>query len=303
MVLLILSACSGGDDVTSPPGSLTLTVTGNGTGSGRVASSAGVQPAITCDLAGTATPTGVCSASYAEGTIVVLTVVPGTNSTFDGWAGDAASCGTAPSCSLTMSKNQTTTAQLSSSVSAGVEIISSAFYPDPNSDGAAWVVEVRNATSQLVENADIEITVRDAAGQILTTNATFVGPIPPGQTRAIESFADYVGTGATADLRVTNVQFGSGDANLGAAAIISSNWRADLALDAVVWTVEVRNTTGAQLESVQVDFSTYDAAGKIVAAGYSVLGPIPPGETRSTEDFAEYRGTEASARFQVASVE
>lgn len=116
--LLLLSACGGGDNnVTNPPASqsFTLTVTGDGSGSGHVTSSAGVSP-IDCNLAGTATPTGICSVTYPEGTVVTLTVTPAAGSTFDGWDGDAASCGTSPSCPITINANQTATARLSSSL-------------------------------------------------------------------------------------------------------------------------------------------------------------------------------------------
>jgi hypothetical protein len=302
---LALSACSGGEDVTSPPGSFTLTVAGDGSGSGRVATDPGVAPALSCDLAGSAAPSGTCSASYPEGTAVGLTVTPAAGSSFDGWAGDAASCGTAAACSLTMSSNQTVTARLSSSAGAtGVEVASSAFYPQPDlgPEGAViWVVEVRNAGAQLVESAEIIITTRDAAGAVLATSTTLLGPIPPGETRATQSFADYQGTEASADFQVGDVQFGSVN-NLGAAEIVSSSWQPDPIEGFITWTVAVRNTTSSQLESVDIEFSTYDAAGKIVGASFTFVGPIAPGETQSGEGTADYLGTEATAKFQVAGI-
>lgn len=300
---LALSACSGGDDVTAPPGSFTLTVAGSGTGSGHVATDPGLQPALSCDLAGAAAPTGSCSVSYPEGTVVGLSMAPETNSTFEGWAGDAAICATALTCSLTMTRNQTATAQLSTG-SAGVEVVSSAFYPRPTfgDEGAViWVVEVRNPTAQLVETAEIAFTSRDAAGGILASSSALIGPIPPGETRAIQSFAEYLGTEATADFQVANVQFGSGESDLGAAEIVSTDWRADTGEGFILWTVAVRNISSSQLESVDIEFSTYDAAGKIVAASFTTVGPIAPGETVSSEGLADYHGTEATAKFQVAS--
>jgi hypothetical protein len=315
VLLVLLSACGGGDDVTGPPPdnppgaeSFTLTVTGGGAGSGRVATPAGVQPGLACDLAGSAAPAGVCSASYPEGTVVALNVTPQEGSAFTGWGGDAASCGTTPACSITMSKDQAVTAQLSSAL-AGVEVVSSAFYPQPDFgvEGAViWVVEVRNVTSQLVETAEVDFTTRDASGGVLAFGSTFVGPIPPGETRVAQSFADYLGTEAGADFQVVDVVFATAPSRLGEAEIVSSNWRVDpeFAGDgAVIWTVEVRNTTSATLETVQVEFSTYDAAGKVVAADFTFMDPIPPGESRTAEGFANYHGTEASARFQIASVE
>ena len=306
-MLGVLSACSSGDDLTGPPasGSFTLTVAGDGAGSGRVATAAGVQPSLACDLAGTAAPVGICTATYPTGTVVGLEVTPLTGSAFDGWAGDAAACAAATSCSLTMSQNRTATARLSTVAGAvGVEVVSSAFYPQPDAgpEGAViWVVEVRNVAAQLVETAEIVFTTRDASGGVLATSTTLLGPIPPGETRATQSFADYVGTEATADFQVADVQFGSVN-NLGAAEIVSSSWLPDPAAGFINWTVAVRNTTSSQLESVDIEFSTYDTAGKIVGASFTFVGPIAPGETQSGEGAADYYGTEATAKFQVAGI-
>lgn len=313
VLLGILSACGGGDDISGPPDtpgpeSFTLTVAGGGAGTGRVSTGPGIQPGLACDLAAGAAPAGVCSATYPEGTVVALNVTPAEGSAFVTWGGDAASCGTTPACSITMSKDQSVTAQLSSAL-AGVEVVSSAFYPQPDFgvEGAViWVVEVRNVTSQLIESAEIDFTTRDAAGGVLAFGSTFVGPIPPGETRVGQSFADYLGTEATADFQVVDVIFATAPNRLGEAQIVSSNWRVDPEFGgdgSVIWTVEVRNTTGAQLDAVQIEFSTYDAAGKILAADFAFLDPIPPGETRVGEGFANYHGTEANAKFQVASVE
>ena len=93
LVLLALGACSDGDDLAGPPagGNFTLTVAGDGTGSGHVATAPGVEPAISCDLAGTS-PSGTCSATYPAGTVVELVVTPAPSAEFSGWAADAASC-------------------------------------------------------------------------------------------------------------------------------------------------------------------------------------------------------------------
>lgn len=312
VLLGILSACGGGDDISAPPSgtdTFTLTIAAGGSGSGRVSTPAGLQPGLSCDLAGSAAPAGICSATYPEGTVVALNVTPAEGSAFVTWGGDAASCGTTPACSITMSQDQSVTAQLSAALS-GVEVVSSAFYPQPDFgvEGAViWVVEVRNVTTRLIETAEVDFTTHDASGGVLAVGSTFVGPIPPGETRVGQSFADYLGGETTADFQVVDVLFATTPSRLGEAAIASSNWRVDpeFAGDgAVVWTVEVRNTTGVQLEAVQVEFSTYDAAGRILAADFAFLDPIPPGETRSAEGFANYHGgAEATAKFQIASVE
>jgi uncharacterized repeat protein (TIGR02543 family) len=308
IVLLAIGACSG-DNLTTPTGdaTVTLAVAGTGAGTAHVATSAGVDPAVSCDLAGSAA-TGTCSATYPVGAVVQLTVVPGTGVTFTGWTGDAASCGTATSCSVTMSKNQTVTAQLAVGpvTSTEVQVASSAFYPDPTFGGTGaviWVVEVRNPTSQLVDLAEVEITTHDVSGTVLATSSTFVGPIPPGQTRVSQDLADYIGGEATASFRVADVQTGSGEDFLSGAEIASSDWHADAAGKVVNWTVAVRNTTSTELQDVAIEFSTYDAAGKVVAGDMAFVGPIAPGETQSGESMTNFHGTEASAKFQVARIE
>jgi hypothetical protein len=309
--LLLLGACGGDSDVTNPPedGNFTLTVTGPGTGSGRVETDESVTPAIDCTLAGGATPSGVCSGSYPAGTVVGITVIPASGSAFDGWGGDASSCGTTLSCSITMDANKSAAAQLSAGSSSDLQITSSAWYPQPASDSVSgtvnWIAEVRNTTSRVVETAQIDFVSRDAAGNELASDFSFVGPIPPGETRANESFAEYVGTEASVDIRVGAVTFAAEDPGLAVAQIVSSNWRVDPALGeagAIVWTVDVQNTTSDQLEAVQVDFVTYDAAGKVLEYDFTIVGPIPPGATQASEGLADLHGTEASVNYQVASV-
>ena len=310
LVLLALGACSDGDSINAPPGDarVTLAVTGAGAGTAHVATAAGVDPALSCDLAGTAAPSGTCSATYPVGTVVQLTITPGTSATFTRWSGDAASCGTAASCSITMSTNLTVTAELAAGpgTSSEAQVVSSAFYPDPafgETGAVIWVVEVRNPTSQLIDLAEIEMTTHDATGAVVATSSTFVGPIPPGQSRVSQDLADYLGTEATASFRVADVETGSGEDNLSGAEIVSSNWQADPAGKVVNWTVEIRNTTSTELQDVAIEFSTYDAAGKIVAADITFVGPIAPGETQSGESMANFHGTEANAKFQVARIE
>ena len=306
IALLALSACGGGDDITSPPGTFTLTVSGEGTGGGRVTTATGVSPALDCTLAPSAQPAGACSASYATGTVVDLTVAPDA-STFEGWAGDASSCSTELTCSLTLDQNRTAVARLTTAAAA-VEVVSSAFYPDPTfaGEGAViWVVEVRNLTSQTVESAAIDFTSHDAAGTVLASDFTFVGPIPPGETRPGKSFASYTGTEATVDFQVGEVAFATEDTHLSAAQIVSSNWHVDpdfVGEGAVIWTADVQNTSAAELETVEVDFITYDANGKMLDVDFTSMGPIPPGETRSNESAADLHGTEANVKFQIASV-
>jgi hypothetical protein len=260
LVFLFVSACGGGDsDVTNPPAaeSFTLTVTGQGTGSGQVVSSGSTTPTVNCTLAANGQATGVCSGTYTEGTSVSLTVTADAGSAFTGWTGDAASCGTAATCTLTMSQNRNVAAQLTLSAppATTVVIVSDTFYIDPDfaTEGAIiWAAEVRNTTTQVVESAELNLTSHDAAGNVLTSALTFVGPIPPGETRATQSYADYLGTEASVDIIVNDVRLGTGDPGFSAAQIVSSNWRVDpdFAFDgAIIWTVEVENTGSVPLES------------------------------------------------------
>jgi hypothetical protein len=208
-----------------------------------------------------------------------------------------------------MSQNRSVVAELSLITSADVQVTSSAYYADPNfaDQGAIiWVVEVRNVGAQMVESAEINFTSHDASGSVLASDFTFVGPVPPGETRASGSSADYFGTEASVDIQVGTVRFTTEDPGLGRAEITSNNWRVDqdfAGLQAIIWTVEVQNNSAAQLEAVEVAIVTYDAAGKIVTTEFTFVGPIPPGERRSSESSADYHGTEASAIFQIVYVQ
>ena len=87
--------------------SFTLNLGGSGTGSGTVASQAGLSPAINCTVtSGTASSSG-CSASYPQGTAVILTATAASENTFTGWSGG---CSGSSTCSLTITANQSVTA-------------------------------------------------------------------------------------------------------------------------------------------------------------------------------------------------
>jgi hypothetical protein len=203
----------------------------------------------------------------------------------------------------------TVTAEFSAAAPAGsVEVASSAWYPDPEfgDEGIVnWMVEVRNNSSQTVEVARVDFVSHDAAGNVLASDFTFVGPIPPGETRANEGFADYHGTEATADIKVVQVQNATEDQGLGVAQVVSSNWQPDPNFGergAIVWTVEVQNTGTMELESVEIDFTTYDANGNILDYDFILVGPVAPGERSAAEGLAELRGGEANVAFKVAAV-
>ncbi len=97
-VTLILAGCQGlrANPVSTAPTNFQLTVTAPASGSGTVTSSAG---GINC-------PASACTASFAQGTTVVLTATAGTGYSFSGWTGISSCTGTG-TCSVTMSSDQT----------------------------------------------------------------------------------------------------------------------------------------------------------------------------------------------------
>ncbi|MDE2180272.1 MAG: hypothetical protein KGJ40_05405 [candidate division NC10 bacterium] len=81
---------------------VTLTVTMRGSGPGTVTSA---PAGINCTVPGT------CVASYTSGTTVTLTEAPGSGASFKSWGGSCS--GTATTCSLTLTANQSVTATFS----------------------------------------------------------------------------------------------------------------------------------------------------------------------------------------------
>ncbi len=86
----------------------TLTVNKTGTGSGTVTS----NPAgINCG--------NDCTETYSSGTTITLTATPNPGSVFAGWSGDCSSCGTNPTCTITMNANKTCTATFNTAGGGG----------------------------------------------------------------------------------------------------------------------------------------------------------------------------------------
>lgn len=112
---------------------------------------------------------------------------------------------------LTLSS--TTTSQLigdDPSALKAVEIVSWNWRPDPSFGRKGtihWNAQVRNLSQRYIESVRLELTTYDSAGQLITTAFTFVGAIPPGETRSDESYADYYGTEQRAALQVVSVHF------------------------------------------------------------------------------------------------
>lgn len=87
--------------------------------------------------------------------------------------------------------------------------------------------------------------------------------------------------------------------------IVSENWIADPTFGfhgAVIWTVEVENTGDRYIESVQVEFSTYEESGRIITSASHFIRGLGPHARRSGRAYATYFGTEKSAQTRVGSV-
>ncbi len=102
-------------------------------------------------------------------------------------------------------ENAQTAADLSNA-----EIVGWNWVPDPTfaSDGAIkWNVQVRNKSTKYIDSVEIELTTYDNAGSLVSTTSTFVNAIPPGETRASESFADYYRTEVRANVQIVYLRF------------------------------------------------------------------------------------------------
>ncbi len=90
------------------------------------------------------------------------------------------------------------------------EIESWNWYKDPSfgRDGTVkWNVVVRNKSDRPIENVRVEFTSYDASGGLLDSTFTYVDAIPAGDTRSVDSFADYYGTESRAEVKVAIVRF------------------------------------------------------------------------------------------------
>ena len=94
LLIILITACSGGDSGSAA--TFNLTVTTDGPGAGTVTSA---PAGINCGTD--------CSESYAENTVVSLTASPAAGSSFAGWSG---ACSGTDSCSVTMDVETSVTA-------------------------------------------------------------------------------------------------------------------------------------------------------------------------------------------------
>lgn len=67
----------------------------------------------------------------------------------------------------------------------------------------------------------------------------------------------------------------------------------------IVWNVKLRNNTSKYLEDVKVEFSTYDANGKLITSGFSYVHGLSPGGTATDKSYETFFGTEKTANIRV----
>lgn len=104
---------------------------------------------------------------------------------------------------------------------------------------------------------------------------------------------------------------GSKSANRSSAALsgvkLSSwSWDADPAFGtsgAIRWRSAVQNLTDRPIARVKIEFSSFDADGKLLTSSASYVRAIPPLGMRTDEALADLYGTEATARAEIVSVD
>jgi hypothetical protein len=69
-----------------------------------------------------------------------------------------------------------------------------------------WTVEVQNNTSAYVQSVKVNLTTYDKAGQLITSDFTFVDGIPPGGSRSTKSYATYFGTEGKAKVNIVDIR-------------------------------------------------------------------------------------------------
>jgi hypothetical protein len=99
VLMLLLAACGGGDsNAPTPTPTHSVTVSGEGAGAGHIRATQGTNLDCTVGNGGT------CNLTLDEGTVLGLTAEADASSIFTTWSSDAASCGTATSCTITVDR-------------------------------------------------------------------------------------------------------------------------------------------------------------------------------------------------------
>lgn len=80
------------------------------------------------------------------------------------------------------------------------------------------------------------------------------------------------------------------------------NWYSDSDFGvngAVVWNVEVRNNTNRYIETIKVEFSTYDSSEKLITTDFTYVKGMSPGGTATAKSYATYFGREKTGRIRI----
>src|ERR1019366_7054097 len=102
----------------------------------------------------------------------------------------------------------------------------------------------------------------------------------------------------------TTAEGGGSPEDLKAVEITTWNWKKDPSWGSngvIHWVVQIKNKSARNVSRVDVEFSTFDAKGKIVSSSHEFVHAIPPGGSRAEESFADLYGSEADAHIQVVS--
>ena len=167
----------------APP--VTLAVARNGTGSGTVVSTSPLSPSINCGV--------TCSASYAAGTVVILSASASAGSSFGGWSGGG--CSGTGSCQVTMNAPVMVSATFNSNVSnlpGAPQNVSATpgdgqatfFFSPPASDGGSPILSYTASCSggPSVSGSGSPLTLTGLANgksyacMLAATNANGTGP-------------------------------------------------------------------------------------------------------------------------------
>jgi hypothetical protein len=114
-----------------------------------------------------------------------------------------------------------------------------------------------------------------------------------------------IGLWALNEMPINSSLAASRSSNLDAAEIVDFNWRKDPDFGThgtIKWNVQVRNKSSKNIESVKVEFTTYDAAGKLVAATFAYVSAIPAGQIRAEDSYADLYKTEDNAKAIISEV-
>ena len=98
---------------------------------------------------------------------------------------------------------------------------------------------------------------------------------------------------------------GTSSENLESAEIADWSWDVDPSFGTngtIKWRVSIKNKTDKPIEAVKVDFTSYDASGKMLTSTFAYVSAIPPMGKRDRESYADFYGPEQTADVAISSV-